>query len=216
MKNPTTSSRQAAAKPDPNSLEVNVAVDWWVLQLTGAMMNMHTSGPAVAKCFERSLRESLHTKYRGHWHEHQPSLGSGYRSLSYGVHMDPMLQKAGNDAGISDLEKWLQSTRHKVMFVDPRLVRIRPNCRSPNMEILYQARDDVTSSVMIQNPDPPPEMIEIEKADLLEQTSVGNPKHPLSQGPAATPSTDTVDGDELFSQPMEMGSSIPAESITVC
>jgi len=141
MKNPNSGARQAAAKPDTNCLEVNVAVDWWVLQLTGAMMNMHTSGPAVAKCFERSLRDSLHTKYKGHWHEHQPSLGSGYRSLSYGVHMDPMLQKAGNDAGISDLEKWLQSTRHKVMFVDPRLVRIRPNCRSPNMEILYEASE---------------------------------------------------------------------------
>jgi hypothetical protein len=50
-----------------------------------------------------------------------------------------MLQKAGNDAGISDLEKWLQSTRDKVMFVDPRLVRIKHNCYPATMEILYDA-----------------------------------------------------------------------------
>jgi len=102
--------------------EVNVGANWWTSQLRKKM----PSNPALLEDFQKALSREMLTRYQSHWYESDSSRGSGYRSISYDQRLDPLLVRAAQGCGISiaSLETLLSHARYRVMFVNPREVKI--------------------------------------------------------------------------------------------
>lgn len=75
--------------------------------------------------FRKSLIEVLKQRYYDHWFPERPCKGSGYRCVRINCKMDPIIEKAGNDCGLSTA--FLNSTfpSELTMWIDPLMVSYR-------------------------------------------------------------------------------------------
>ena len=81
--------------------------------------------------FETALCSILEARYTGHWYPTRPLRGSGFRSISFENRIDPVLDEAGRQAGLSHVERHLESSRFHIMFINPGQVKLR-NALSPS------------------------------------------------------------------------------------
>lgn len=95
-----------------------VAAKWWSNQLVMVP-------PPNIDAFRTELTKILNENYRGHWYEEDPIRGSAFRALSFDQHLDPRLWRAGEAAGITDIERKLYRVRDYIMWVNPGQVRVR-------------------------------------------------------------------------------------------
>lgn len=62
--------------------EIEIASEWWKNRI-GYYSNNSDLDAEKLEQFKSNLIELLTKKYQGHWHVHQPLLGSGYRCVNY-------------------------------------------------------------------------------------------------------------------------------------
>lgn len=108
--------------------EIEAAVNWW-----GEQLSTQLSNKVLVERFRKSLDKELRKKFTGHWHVEDPPRGSGYRSVSYCTTVDPLLERAAEQAGLKSICKHISHTRHKVMWINPGHVKIR-STRAPRDE----------------------------------------------------------------------------------
>ena len=100
--------------------EIEAACQWWVSQLRKSVNQQ-----AALDAFYSALVKELEDRFKGHWYEENPVKGSGFRSISYDHHLDTVITKAAESAGLKSLEKLFVSARHCVVYVNPGEVKVR-------------------------------------------------------------------------------------------
>lgn len=92
--------------------------------------------------FKSSLEQRLHQYYDGHWFPERPLKGSGYRCIRINHIMDPILDVAAKESGISNALRYFPN--ELTMWVDPYDVSYRIG-ENGSVGQLYGADDVVTS-----------------------------------------------------------------------
>lgn len=170
--------------------EIEAAVNWWTEQLSTQLSNK-----VLVTRFRTSLDKEFHKKFTGHWHVDDPPRGSGYRSVSYCTTVDPLLERAAEQAGLKSISKLIAPTRHKVMWINPGHVKIRCTRSAPNEppEYIYRSDNDLSSPSLTSTSSTDPEVKTSELSD--EDTHSSHSSQPSSsllltdRAPAKAPST---------------------------
>lgn len=116
----TTSEASSDSESQTMKAEVQAAAAWWTQQIRKKCLNL-----ILVRRFQTALTKEIYTKLKKHWYPDQPARGSGYRSISFFHHLDPVLKRAGDHVGMHAPEKLLISAYEHVMFVNPGSVFIK-------------------------------------------------------------------------------------------
>lgn len=100
-------------------LEIQIAVSFLTSYLYNKLPRRRVD------LFSVELTKQLREKFEGHWYPERPMKGSGFRCLSIGDELDPVIMNASQDSGLS-LEEIRSSLPDKLtMWVDPDEVSYR-------------------------------------------------------------------------------------------
>lgn len=108
-------------------LEVHSAADFLMnlLRVHKGVKHANSLPENQLQHFKGSLQQLLVMHFRSHWYPDVPTKGSGYRCIRINGNMDPLVEKAGNDAGLlpRTLRKMLPS--ELTLWIDPAEVSYR-------------------------------------------------------------------------------------------
>jgi protein Tob/BTG len=118
----------------------------------------------AVEAFATTLSSTLHDRFQGHWHPHNPLRGSGYRCIinqSINGKIDPILLRVGRKSGIPEflLRRFLP--QEMALWIDPCDVSYRIGeqgsvCSliSPEKEnpIEFEPRRRASNSITISSP----------------------------------------------------------------
>jgi protein Tob/BTG len=94
-------------------LEVKAAVNFLGKLLNGT----GRVGRESVELFKNSLERHLQQYYAGHWFPESPLKGSGYRCIRINHMIDPILDRAASESGISNVLSYFPN--ELTMWVDP-------------------------------------------------------------------------------------------------
>jgi len=113
------------------SEEVKRAAQWW-----SSKMKQHDLAATEVQAFEAAVHHRLMAKCCGHWYPTDPLRGSGYRSLSNDLSVDPVFLHAAAETRIRDIDGRLPKA---IMWVNPLSVKVQME-NSYHPEVLYSVR----------------------------------------------------------------------------
>ena len=93
--------------------------------------------------FRDSLIEVLRRRYRDHWFPEKPFKGSGYRCIRINGKMDPIIEQAGDNSGLSSHFLHQIFPSEVTMWIDPREVSYRIG-ENGSISVLYKFKENVT------------------------------------------------------------------------
>lgn len=124
VKKLTSSEIILYSQSDTNmKIEVNSAADF-LMSLLRVRQKVPLTESQLQN-FRGSLAEALTQYYQRHWYPELPAKGSGYRCIRINGKMDPLVEQAGNAAGLNSriLRKMLP--QELTMWIDPDEVSYR-------------------------------------------------------------------------------------------
>lgn len=124
------------------------AASWWVSQ------QLMTSFPPLSHqqiaIFQKILFQEMMQKFKGHWYEDEMDRGSAFRSiLKEGRIIDTLLVRAGQQAGISNLEQRFRDDF--VLWVDPSKVSVQFTKLFKRIDI-YSSKDEASAPAGTSKP----------------------------------------------------------------
>lgn len=138
--------------------------------------------------FKGSLQQLLVLHFRSHWYPDIPTKGSGYRCIRINGKMDPLVEKAGSDAGLlpRTLRKMLPP--ELTLWIDPAEVSYRigengsicvlydsQSRSSPSSDLDSTGSSGAMSDEFIMERVGRMDLTDLQLMDFLENKNVGTP-----------------------------------------
>lgn len=117
--------------------EINSAVDF--------LSNLLRTRVALDRVenFRQCLNNTVTTHYEGHWFPEKPFKGSGYRCIRINHKMDPLIQRAGVETGITENMLFSILPNELTLWVDPDEVSYRIG-EDGSIGVLYDSTGKLT------------------------------------------------------------------------
>lgn len=170
-------------------LEVHSAADFLMnlLRVHKGVKQSNSLPENQLQHFKGSLQQLLVLHFRSHWYPDLPTKGSGYRCIRINGRMDPLVEKAGSDAGLlpRTLRKMLPT--ELTLWIDPAEVSYRIG-ENGSICVLYDSQsrsspssdlDSTGSGAMsdefIMERVGRLDLTDVQLMDFLENKNVGTP-----------------------------------------
>ena len=111
-------------------IEINIALNFVISYMYNKLPRRRVN------IFGEELEKALQEKFEGHWYPNKPMKGSAYRCLKTGDPIDPVLEKAAQEAGMEIREIKENLPEDLAVWVDPGEVSYRIGEKG-HINILY-------------------------------------------------------------------------------